>query len=423
MIKKIQRKFIAIAMLSMFIVTAFIVGTINAVNIYRQTQEADVILNLISSNDGVFPHYFKQIEDINNIAENTTTVENSISEELKKHNITPETEHMIRYVSIKVDENNNIISSDLEHISSVNDNNLDDVVSGVINKGKTYGFYSNFKYLITEKDGFRLIVLLDFRNYSQTQSSILLYSATAGITALIIVFILVSVFSKKAIEPLIENEEKQKQFVTNAGHELKTPVAIILANSEVLKMKNGNDEWIQSIENQANRLNILIKGLLKLAKLGENGSLPNFDKINLSNLVEKVVNSMRIISKKHELIMDIQKNIEINADEEMIYELISILIDNSIKYVTENGKINITLKNINNSIVKLDVSNDCENLTKQDCEKLFQRFYRKEQSRDRKKGGYGIGLSMAERIVEIHKGKISANYENGVVHFVVNFSK
>lgn len=442
MIKKLQRKFIMIAMFSILIVIVGIEGMINIINVARQNSETNYILTIIAENDGIFPHFkFNENDTSNNTNEltantgNITNNENAIISNVTINTnqilensylkVTPETEHTLRYYSIKIDGNDNILSYNLEHITAITSEDVEEIKTKILENKKAKGFYDGYKYLIEQKDGYSIIVCLDFKNYQKNISELAFYSIMTGIIGYILVFVLVSFFSRKVIEPSIENEKRQREFITNAGHELKTPVAIILANADVLEMKNGqNDEWVQSIKNQANRLDVLIKRLLKLSKMSENGIIPNFEEVNVSEIASKVIDSIKIISKNNIIEKDIGENIIIEADEESLYELISILIDNAIKYVSKNGLIKIKIEKFSKTI-KIDISNDCKKMTKQECDSLFERFYRADESRNRtnNKGGYGIGLSMASSIVNIHKGKISANYENGAIHFVVILNK
>lgn len=401
MIKKLQIRFITIAMLSMLVVTFVVVGSINIANIIKTNSQIDYLLSLISQNEGRFPAYAGQYKDLP---------------------ITQETEHSIRYFSMIINDNNgNVVSSNLEHITTVNDENLDNLAKQILSRNKEKGYYNNFRYQITKlENNTSRIALIDVTTELHERKMLAIYSIIIAVIALAIVFILVSVFSKRTLKPIIKNMEQQKQFITNAGHELKTPVAIIMANADVLEMKNGkDDEWVKSIKNQAKRLDTLIKNLLELSRIGEREVI--FDEFDLSQTVKNIAKDFKVIAPNNKIIVDVEDNITINAEKVSIEELINLLLDNATKYVTKDGEIKVELKK-NKNTIKLDISNNCENLSKEDCENIFKRFYRLDTSRARKTGGYGIGLSTAKVITEKNNAKIVAKYENGIVHFIVTFS-
>lgn len=406
MIKKIQRKFILTTMLAVFFVTLIISGTINLANYIRSNSQTEILLELISENDGTFPEYgFENYED--------TAV-------IDKAAITEETEHSTRYFSFKVTSDGQIFAANMNHIVMVSEDSLEACLTAVEKKDKTTGYYGQYKYLVTSYDGYRLIVFVDCTSLLQETRSLAMYSGLIMLAVCVIIFIVVSLYSKKAMNPLIESVDKQKQFITNAGHELKTPVAIILANADVLEMKNGkDDEWVASIKKQAARLDTLIKNLLKMAKIDELSSKPEFCKFSVSEMAEEMAASFQVVANGNGNNIEkiIADEIEMNGDKESIHELMSILLDNAVKYVSPGGSITISLS-MQGKMVRLEVSNDHEYMSKDDCSKIFDRFYRSDTSRARKTGGYGIGLSMAATIVKIHSGKISAAYYDGRVHII-----
>lgn len=449
--KRVRWKFIWIAMISIIIVSHFLSIAINLINDITLENQINDYLDIISDNDGEFPEY----------------------SEIKKtkHNfITPETPHSVRYFSVVVDSDGNIVTKNLEHIIQVEDNDeLKEAVKGILDKGKQKGYIENFKYKVTREDDKILIVFFDCTNYNNLRQNFAIYSFGIVSLMVILIFIIIVLLSNKIIKPIIENSETQKQFITNAGHELKTPVAIILADTEVLELKNGkNDEWVGNIKKQAKRLDILIKNLLELSKLGENNIEIDFTNFDISKVLNSTVETFDILTKGHKINLNIKENVNFYGNQEYIRELFSILIDNAIKYVTPNGEISITLKGGNqkfsknidsrkettpnddkkvfkiidqnksmklvkgtkkdqnmkktNSGIIVEITNDYkETLTKEECNKFFERFYRKDKNRNAKKSGYGIGLSMAKSIVKMHQGNIHADSKDKKIHFIVEF--
>lgn len=206
---------------------------------------------------------------------------------------------------------------------------------------------------------------------------------------------------------------KQRQFITNAGHELKTPITIISANLDVLQMQNTENKWLDSIRNQTRRLSALVKNLLELAKLQESGDSEIRADFNLSETVDEVTQSFQVYSETTGQTLDasIQSGIQMKGVREDFYKLVSILLDNAFKY--SNNAAPIRLRLAKQRKITLSVYNTCDNISPKEVSHLFERFYRADESRSRETGGSGIGLSMAQAITEKYKGKISAVSEDG----------
>ena len=230
----------------------------------------------------------------------------------------------------------------------------------------------------------------------------------------------VILLSKKAILPIAENIEKQKQFVTDAGHEIKTPLAIIMANTDAMELHNGENKWSRNIREQTVRLNGLMQNLLALAKMDEGAvKLPSSD-ILLSSLLEEILPAFYEPAALKEIIIEenIQPNIIMHGNRDSMSRLITILLDNAVKYTSKQGNIIIYLER-KEGVITLSIKNTCDMLPEVDPEKLFDRFYRGDSARTQKSGGYGIGLSAARAIAESQKGSITASYEENQIIFTV----
>lgn len=220
-------------------------------------------------------------------------------------------------------------------------------------------------------------------------------------------------FSDRIMQPVAESYRKQKQFITDAGHELKTPLTIIGANTEVIEMQGGESEWTKGIKEQISRLTSLTEKLIFLAKMEEQNDLPMFE-FSLSDVIEESIQefSTMAASKGIELVFDIQKGVFYTGNEEMIRRMISLLADNAIKY-TDGNVVTFSLRTEGNKKV-IEVKNPASYIAEGDMSGLFERFARGDISRNSGTGGHGIGLSVVRVIAEAHNGRLKGECRNGI---------
>ena len=216
-------------------------------------------------------------------------------------------------------------------------------------------------------------------------------------------------FSNNALKPVRNSIEKQKQFITDASHELKTPLAIISADADVLEICEGESEWLTSIKEQTERLSVLVRNLVDLSKLDEASGDVQHEVFDLSEAVFDTAANFETLAKRNGLSFSVSaaEHIMYKGNEAELRQLVSILCDNAVKYASKDGHITVSLYKTSKNIF-LDVFNDCDNVEKEQIDRLFDRFYRSDNSRSRETGGYGIGLSIAKAIVSRHRGRISA---------------
>ena len=283
----------------------------------------------------------------------------------------------------------------------------------------------NFAYAYKNNPGGVSIVFKEVSIYRDTMRSFIITSLIIGLTSILVLFLFSVIIAKKAVEPVEEAYNSQKEFIANASHELKTPLAIISTNIDLLN-SNGEDKinnqrkWLDYIQFQTDRMSNLVSNLLYLAKADNNEVLGTEVEFNLSDCIMNAVLTFEAVLYEHnlELNCDIQDDIKFTGDKEGINQIIGILLDNAIKYSFKSSEVKISLKSAKQKIY-LSVSNKGESIPVEHLEKIFDRFYRIDKSRAREKGGYGLGLSIAKTIIERYNGKIYAKSENNITTFFV----
>ena len=325
--------------------------------------------------------------------------------------------------SVVIDSNGNI--NVLSHSPNANEiENIKEEAKKIINKGdKTYiGNLYKTRYSYEYKNN--KITIIDNKKTNSHLFDILKLSILIFAGVEIIIFFISKNITNWIIKPVIQSFNKQKQFIADASHELKTPLAVIMASSEALETDKEEKKWLNNIQNESERMNKLITSLLDLAKLENDEIKRVYEKNNLSKIVEKTALTYEslLYEKNIDFEYDIQDNIYLNCVPDEIKQVISVLLDNASKHTEKNGNIKIILKNLKNEIF-LEVSNTGEPIPSGEEEKIFERFYRIDKSRNRNENRYGLGLAIAKQIVINHNGVISASSENGLTIFKISFKK
>ena len=255
----------------------------------------------------------------------------------------------------------------------------------------------------------------------RSELRVLLLSLAAGAAGWFFMLILISLLSGRAVRPIVENMEKQKRFVTDAGHEIKTPLAIIMANTDALELHQGETKWSRNIRGQTERLSGLMQNLLTLSRMDEGTAGTLMSECSLSEMTRDAVAQFREPAENRgiSVLCDIAENVTVTGDKVRLLQLLTILLDNAVKYA-EGGtpEIRVSVSRQERTAV-LRISNTCFLGQDEDPGKWFERFYRGDSARTQKSGGYGIGLSAASAIVRLHKGSVKAEYEDGRVVFTV----
>ena len=393
MIKKLQRKFILLSMSAFLLVLAVIITGINIVNYNAVVQEADMLLSIMSSNKGEFP---KEPDKFGTML---------------PPGMSPEIPYESRYFSVVANtETKQILFVETSQIISVNTQSAIDYAQIVLNLNKTAGFLDNFRYQIQTEHNYVRITFLDCGRKLDAFRSFLIASIGISLFGYIIVFALISFFSNRIIRPISESYEKQKRFITDASHEIKTPLTIIHADSDVLEMEYGENEWLNDIKKQAAQLTELTNDLVFLSRMEESEhTLPAID-FPFSEVITELSSSFQILAHRQEKELQslIPPMLTLCGNEKSIRELVSILLDNAIKYSPLKEKIYLTVEEHTKYITISVTNTTMQTIEKEQLKLLFDRFYRVDTSRNSQTGGHGIGLSIAQAIVDAHHGKISA---------------
>ena len=375
-------------MCSLMAVLGLILGGINFLYYREVVPDSDDTLEFLMENGGTFP---KQEWENEKVA------------------FSPELPYESRYFSVDLSEDGTVQSSDTGQIAAVDFSMAVRYAKSILKSGKTQGFVGNYRYLVSDDADKVQIVFLDCGRTLSGFWRFLVISVWVAAFGLVAVFILIFLFSKRIIRPMSENYEKQKRFITDAGHEIKTPLTIIDADADVLEMELGENEWLADLRKQTRRMTALTNDLIYLSRMekAKNG-MPMID-FPLSDVTEEVADSFVMMAKAQnkKFTSSIEPYLTLHGDEKSIRQLISVLLDNALKYADPEGVISLELEKKGRNI-RLSVYNTTAHISQEDTAHLFERFYRSDKSRNSDTGGYGIGLSIASAVVTAHKGKITA---------------
>jgi signal transduction histidine kinase len=417
MIRELRKKFIAASMLAILIVLALIIGIIDIANYLNVDKSTRQRMEMLIANEGSFENLKQQRMGMQPPEEGAQP-QMSQSRGLFNNNIMKETPFDARYFSVDLDEDGAVSTIHLDSIASVTEEEATTMAAEVLAKGKTTGYYQGFRYAkATKSDGTNYYVFLDCNRELATFSSFFRASLIVSAIGALSYLVLVLIFSKIVLRPVAESYEKQKRFITDASHEIKTPLAIIDANTEVIEMEAGESEWTKSIRNQIKRLTSLTEKLVFLSRMDEESTKLEMREFNLSELVDETLDSYEAvaISKGKELERIIAPEVRYYGDETNLRQMLSLLLDNAMKYSDEQGTIRVKMERITKGKqhCKLTVYNTVDSIEIGNHDAYFERFYRADESRSTKTGGHGIGLSVVKAIVQAHKGKVTAESKDG----------
>lgn len=464
-IQKLKTKFIMVAMFSFIVVMVFTGGLINIANLISVRAQARRVLNYIVEHEGEIPDYEEiaiasqtetasgessgEIPVVSSAGDHAGTSSTSADsartsaesssdaysiaasmassdwtaqeEEAAIESLPKEFRYSTRYFAVIFDEEDNVLKIESSHIASLDEEQIVAMAEDIIDNYWNFGEEDGFFYEVAQLDDERtIVVVLDSSQQIELNRSVIRSTVLICAAGLLITGFIVWLFSSRAIRPEIDNARRQKQFITNASHELKTPLAVIRANTELIELMNGESEWTQSTMRQVDRMNGLIQNLVMIARAEEQEDRSFLAEIDVTKVVKESVEPFRSLAQqdRKELSMNLAADVKMVANESKIRQLISILVDNAIKYCDDEGKIEIALDTLKKGkIVRIMISNSYAEGANVDYSKFFDRFYREDQAHNVDKGGYGIGLSMAESICKVYRGSIDASWKDGIITF------
>lgn len=418
----LRRKFMIVAIAALVAALLLIFAALNIWNHMLATERVDSVISVLYENDGVFPEEWK----LKDPRYKRGTFE-----------ATSETPFETRYLAATFDTARSLTSLDATHVAELDEQEAAEVIGHMLDGVANAGYYDRYRFRIfTEQDGSGMIIAVDCFQQLQSSHTLLLISAAIMGATVTITGLFIVPLSKRFVDPYVRNLERQKRFVTDASHELKTPIAIISANTDLIEATEGESSWTRSTRAQTARLNKLTGELIELARTDEPIERALRKDVDLASIVRRevedflplaeasgktlactidtfegaaarasVADGLEGISARE--VGKAEPRIIVSGSPEELDRLVSVLVDNAVKYCDDNGSIRVHLEQRKREIV-LTVTNPCASLTTQDTRRMFDRFYRADASRSRSTGGNGIGLSIAQGIVSRHKGSIRA---------------
>ncbi len=326
----------------------------------------------------------------------------------------PEAPYTTRFFLVKLDENETVTEVSTDFIASVTQEEAEEYARNILDGKREKCYYKNYRFQIISDNNEKIVIFLNCSMELHSARNVLLISCLMGAVCLLIVFLLVLLLSRRAMEPYIRNMERQKRFITDASHEIKTPLTSIATSVDVIEMEYGTDEWIENIHKQTAKMSRMVADLVTLSRLDEENPFPEKTEFSLSDAAWEVAEPFASLAKAQgkNYTQRIEENLTLWGNPDSIRQLISILLDNALKYSDEHGSIRLDVYKVHGK-TKIEVFNTCILEDTKNLSRLFDRFYRLDDSRSKKTGGTGIGLSIAQAVAEAYGGKIKVRSKDG----------
>ena len=414
MIGKLRKKFIAAAIAAVFLVLLLLIGAINVLNYRSLVSDADATLQILVENRGSFPRQMFREQDRPADAPPLPQEEGRGAMKGKRGG-NGELAYQSRYFTAWFAGDGSLSRVNLDNLASLTEDEAAALAESVYAGGREKGFAGDYRYCRTAAAGEAMLLFLNCERELSTFRTFLYASIGISLAGTLAVFLLLLLFSGRIVRPIAESYEKQKRFITDAGHELKTPITIIRADADVLQAEmEEENEWITDIRRQTRRLGELTDDLVYLSRMEEENPTLRTQDLPLSELVDETAQSFQglAVSRGKTFRSSVAPDLHVIGDEKALAKLVSILLDNAMKYSPDAGTVSLVLARAGRN-ARLSVKNDALSVEKGNADRLFERFARGDSSRNSESGGFGLGLAIAKAIAEAHRGKIHAESEDG----------
>lgn len=394
MIYHLQRKVIRICGGSVILVFTVIFFLIYSFSIRQLDETMDALTDRISDNDGRFPEWRDH--------RGNPRIPVGVPDFM-----TIETPFSTRFFTVRLDESGQVADVDVSSVSAVTEEKAQEYAEETCESGRERGWMGDYRYKKYQTERGTTIVYVDGSMNRFMSNRMLLAAGVVLIISAFAIWVIVIFFSKRAVRPVAESYEKQKQFITDANHELKTPLTLVMANLDILEAEIGENEWLSDIRSEGERMSALVNQLVVLARMDEDKTNLEMQKFSLSDMITGVVSEFQMLAQDRGKSMEAQIDPKVDyvGDETAVRRVVSILLDNAVKYCDDGGSIRIRLEKKKHPV--LYVENTYADVGGTEIDKLFDRFYRADKARTFT-GGFGVGLSIAKAIVTQHKGEINA---------------
>ncbi|GFI09115.1 sensor kinase CusS [Lachnospiraceae bacterium] len=406
MIYSLRRKFILISTISVFSVLIVIFAVMYVMNHMQLNHTMDTLADAIVSNDGVFPRHDKGGRPFPSGGAPHMDI------------ITKETPFSTRFFTVWLGADHQIVKVNVESVFSITEAESQEYVDHALGKKCERGWVSDYRFCVFQSGNQTAIVFVNGEMNRMMSNRFLLTALLTLVGSGMAVLLLIISISKRAVYPAAESYEKQRQFITDANHELKTPLTLILSDLDIVESEVGKNEWLDDMRSEGERMRTLINQLVTLSRMDEDQANLSIAPFDLSGAVLDTVSEFQSLAeerKKH-LTAKAEPSVEYCGDEGLIRRLLTILLDNAVKYCDEGGSIEVMLYRKRRPVIK--VENTYGNVDSLKLDRLFDRFYRGDKSRSFD-GSFGVGLSIARAIAKNHHGDIAAYKKEQTIGFKV----
>jgi len=404
MIYSLRRKFILISTVSVVTVFSVIFMILYFINRIQLNDTMDTLTDAIASNNGIFPEREESGQPVFSFGRPFKEV------------ITEETRFSTRFFTVWLGEDGSIVNVNMDSIFSISEAQTEEYVEEALEKDCEKGWLSDYRFRVFWPEGGKAIVFVNGEMNRMMSNRFLLSTFLIFAGSGIAILILIVLISKRAVYPAAESYEKQKQFITDASHELKTPLTLILSDLDIIEAEMGENEWLDDMRCEGQRMKRLINHLVILSRMDEDQSNLTILPFDLSGALMDTVSEFRGAAARRQILLkaDIEPSIEYKGDEAMLRRLLAILLDNAVKYCDSGGGIQVAVRGRRHPVIT--VENTFEKVDSLELERLFDRFYRADKARTFD-GSFGIGLSIAKAIARNHHGDIWAYKKEGRIGF------